>query len=63
MSAKNQMSNSFDEMLKIDNLGQKYSKVDRKSHNSDLLIIKCCFSNFENPELHQNLRDSLVGLH
>ena len=63
MSPKNQTSNFFDELLKIDNLGQKYSKGYKKSHNSDLLIWKCCFCNSENPELHQFWGDPWVVLH
>ena len=45
------MSNLNEDYLKIDHLGQKYSKGYRKSHNSDLFILKCCFCNSKNPEL------------
>ena len=51
------MSNLNEDYLKIDHLGQKYSKGYRKSHNSDLFISKCCFCNSKNPELPQFLGD------
>lgn len=48
------MSNLNEDYLKIDHLGQKYSKVYRKSNNSDIFEQKMFFGNSENPELHQS---------